>query len=460
MIYFCGLIYLAFKLSKIKSFSFSKLTVNLSLIALVLTYSQMLLGALMRHLGLGGACGVGYENSVMCFDMIEFAQAWFPVSAQAQIHVLHRYLAIIVSLVVSIVSIMGFRESKKLNFLLPIVLVVFQVLLGVMTIGTNLGEIVTTLHLAGAALLLAVLWNNYLIVQNSSVVKDVTSSSFKEYFSLTKPRLSGLVIFTAGIGLYLAPGHISIASGLVSMIGTSLIVAGACAINCYIERDIDKLMARTADRALPAGRLNPTYALIFGVVLNIFSTIAIAYFVNLLTAALGLIASIIYIFFYTPLKIKTPMAVFVGAIPGAIPPLMGWTSVTNSINGMGLILFAILFVWQLPHFLSISVFYSDQYENAGIKVYPNTQGIIATKRWIFVYTTLLFVTSIIPYSFGVKDIKYMAVAMAAGFLFSLFALSGVTLNEDATSNRKWAKNYFWGSLIYLPAIMSGLIVFK
>ncbi len=463
MIYFASLLLMAFKLfpSEVKA-KFSSSQNSWSLAVVLLVYLQMIVGALMRHLGLGGACGVGYENSLLCFDMIEFSKGWLPVSSQAQIHAFHRYFAVIVSLVVFYSSLKNFKTDKRLSFLTPLLIVLFQVLLGIMTIGTNLGEVVTTLHLAGATLLLGNLWYNYLVVSSNQENKQKSQwmSKIKDYLSLTKPRLSGLVIFTAGIGMYLAPGEISVMKVMISMIATSLVVAGACVINCYIEREIDRLMPRTANRPLPSRRISEKGALSFGVFLNVASLLVIYKYVNITTAWLGLVATILYVFLYTPLKRKTPLAVFVGAIPGAIPPLMGWTTVTDEASGFGLVLFSLLFIWQLPHFLSISVFYSKDYGSAGIKVYPNTQGIHATKLWIVFYTALLFITSLVPYSFGYSSVKYVSLVMVLGFVFCLFALSGLLVTEENSKSQVWAKKYFWGSLIYLPAIMSGLILFK
>jgi protoheme IX farnesyltransferase len=139
---------------------------------------------------------------------------------------------------------------------------------------------------------------------------------------------------------------------------------------------------------------------------------------------------------------------------------MGWTTVTNSVDPMGLILFALLFVWQLPHFLSISMVYQEDYEAAGIKIYPTTSGVSSTKVWISIYTILLFATSLAPYFFGYKSFSYLLTVSFFGLAFSIFALIGLLKREEELSDSKWAKSYFWGSLIYLPAIMSGLLVFK
>ena len=203
---------------------------------------------------------------------------------------------------------------------------------------------------------------------SSIAITDKKITMTADLFSLTKPRLSSLVIFTSALGMFLAPGEISFWKALISVAATSGLVGGACVINCWMERDIDGLMERTKNRPLPSGRLNPAIALALGLTLIIVCLFTILFVSNPLTATLGLIATVTYVFLYTPMKKKTSWALFAGAIPGAIPPLMGWTSVTNSIGDLGIVLFAILFVWQLPHFLSISMYHARDYNKADFKI--------------------------------------------------------------------------------------------
>lgn len=436
-----------------------------------LVYFQIVLGALMRHLGLGGACGVGMSNAIKCFDIISFTKSFFPSSAQAQIHMGHRYIAGILSLLIISLSIYAYRFISKVKlessglksiskyFIFASVVVILQVKLGILTIASNIAEIQTTLHLAGAALLLALMWKLYLTIL--SFEKEVGLAQEPSYIgdlaSLTKPRLSGLVIVTAALGLYLAPGEVGFFKSILSIISTALIVAGACTINCYMEKDVDKLMQRTANRPLPSGRISAPVALTFGALLLLVNIPILYFYVNPLTAILGLTATLFYVFLYTPMKKKSTMAVFVGAVPGAIPPLMGWTTVTNSLDLMGLLLFGILFVWQLPHFLSISIFYAEDYKNADIKVLPNVSGVNSTKVWIVIYTLLLMLLSVSPAFLGERGMQYFYASLLIGFSFLVFSIFGLwTKNESGV--KSWARNYFWGSLMYLPGVLLLMVV--
>jgi protoheme IX farnesyltransferase len=289
-------------------------------------------------------------------------------------------------------------------------------------------------------------------VKKISVILDL--------FSLTKPRLSSLVIFTSALGMFLAPGHIELWTSVISIAATSGLVGGACAINCWMEKDIDGLMERTKNRPLPAGRLSPMSALIMGVFLITSCLITLYFVANPLTAVLGLVATITYVFLYTPMKKKTSWALFAGAIPGAIPPLMGWTSVTNSIEALGMVLFAILFIWQLPHFLSISMYHARDYNNADFKIFPTQIGTRNTIHKIAIYTFILFLTSLIPYYMGAADSDYRNFIFVWGGSFFAFSLLGYQMKESSDALLQWARRYFYASLIYLPCVFIAMIVFR
>jgi heme o synthase len=438
----------------------------------LMVYAQIVLGALMRHLGLGGACGVGIKNAIKCSDAIEMVKAWIPISSEAQLHMTHRYLAFILlaSLItLTFKSIKPILKNRKQNNLLSLaskyiwlllLTIIIQIKIGIFVIAKNIPVNLTTLHLAGAALCLGFIWKVYLLLTEfSKVNNDSKNTLTKDLLSLTKPRLSGLVIFTAAIGLYLAPGEISFFKGFIALVSTSLIVAGACALNCYTEREDDKNMERTADRPLPAGRISEKTALFFGLFLVVFNLILQFVFINLTTALLALVAIVFYIFIYTPLKKKSWVAVFVGAIPGAIPPLMGWTSVTGSIDPMGLVLFGILFVWQLPHFLAISVYYAKDYKNAAFIVLPNVRGVKHTMTHIVIYTVVLIAVSCAPVFIGYQAM-YFKFTLIIGLLFLLCSILGLINSDNAGQSRVWARKYFWGSLLYLPSILTLILIYK
>jgi protoheme IX farnesyltransferase len=442
------------------------------LLGTVLVYLQIVLGALMRHLGLGGACGVGFENSVKCMDAIDFVKAWIPTSSEAQLHMLHRYTAFAVLAFIIFIFVKAFsaviknRKSHEIlsktskNIWAILLTVIVQVKLGILVVAKNIPANITTLHLLGAALCLILMWKIFLNLNVFATVNDDPKDTIvTDFLSLTKPRLSGLVIFTAAIGMYMNPGSITFFKGMVGLVTTSLIVAGACVLNCYSEREDDKAMNRTKNRPLPSGRISERSALIFGLTLLV-SCISIQFiFINFLTGLLGLIATVVYLFMYTPMKKRSWLAVFVGAIPGAIPPLMGWTSVSETFGLMPWVLFGILFVWQLPHFLSISIYYAEDYKDAQFVVLPNLKGVPYTMGQIAFYTLILAIISLMP-AFAGYGALYMKLATVFGAIFLICSILGVVNAKQTGVSRGWARKYFWGSLMYLPAILTLIVVYK
>lgn len=293
-----------------------------------------------------------------------------------------------------------------------------------------------------------------------NVIAEENPSFARDLFSLTKPRLSSLVIFTCALGVFLAPGNISLLTAFVSVLATWGLVAGGCAINCWMEKDIDKLMERTKDRPLPAGRISSNSAIIFGAGLSVLSLVVLYFAVNPTTAILGLVASVFYVALYTPLKRISSAALFAGAIPGAIPPLMGWTTVTDSISGLGVVLFAILFVWQLPHFLSIAIYHSRDYNNADIKTHPTNIGFGRSVHWIVFGTICLFIVSLLPFTIGYTSHGYKYAVYFLGWTYFGFALRGHILDEKSEAFLEWARHYFIGSLIYLPCVFILMLYFR
>ncbi len=296
--------------------------------------------------------------------------------------------------------------------------------------------------------------------QSTLLLSEKTPTFIGDIFSLTKPRLSSLVILTSALGMWLAPGSIDLWHAAISIIATSGLVGGACAINCYLEKDIDKLMDRTKDRPLPSGRISETMALSFGLALMGICLLVLFYFINPLTSILGFIAAVVYILLYTPMKTRTAWALFAGAIPGAIPPLMGWTSVTGSIGILGVILFALLFIWQLPHFLSIAIYHVNDYNRADIKTHPGHIGISATIHQIGVYTLALFFISMLPFYIGAVTEGYKYAVLLIGGGYFVYSLWGHALDEGTPGLLQWARRYFYGSLIYLPCVFILMIYFR
>ena len=227
---------------------------------------------------------------------------------------------------------------------------------------------------------------------------------------LGKPRLAGLVMVTMLCGALVAPGPRPLGRLLIAMLGTALVVGAANALNMYIERDTDALMRRTASRPLPTGRLSPEVALWFALACGVVGLSVLVLFVNLASAALALAALASYVLAYTPLKRSTGYALHVGAVPGAIPPLIGWASMTGSLAPRAWPLFLILLIWQLPHFLAIATFRREEYARAGLVVQPNQSGLAATRRSILIYSALLLVVSLSPLALGMAGLWYAGVA--------------------------------------------------
>ncbi len=275
-----------------------------------------------------------------------------------------------------------------------------------------------------------------------------------DLLSLAKPRLSLLVLITASGGMWLAPGALGGMRALIALLATAGTVAAANALNCYIERDSDRFMSRTRSRPLPAGRMDPQIALGFGLSLALLSIPLLTLAVNRLTGLLALVALLSYVALYTPMKARSEWAMWVGALPGALPPLMGWTAVSGSLDAGGVALFAILFAWQLPHFLAIALFRKDEYAAAGLKSVPLARG-DANARWqMLVLTLVLVVTSTAPFVLGVAGIPYLASALVLGALFVVLAVQGVVQKGDG----RWARKTFLFSLIHLTVLFAVLML--
>ncbi len=280
----------------------------------------------------------------------------------------------------------------------------------------------------------------------------------RDLFALTKPRITMLVLATEGAGACLAPGHAGARVQCLALAGTALIVGSANALNMWWERDIDAHMARTRNRPLPAGRLSPDVALGFGLALAVVS-VPILFMVNVATALLGLAALLSYVVVYTPLKPHTHLALLVGAVPGAIPPLLGWATVTGSVGLGGLLLFAVLFLWQIPHFAAITIFRTEDYRRAGLQVVSVQHGERAARQTVALYTFLLVLASLLFVPFGLSGPYYGIAATVLGAMFLALALRGLRGGARFDANR-WAKLVFAFSVLYLPVLLIALLVHR
>jgi protoheme IX farnesyltransferase len=277
------------------------------------------------------------------------------------------------------------------------------------------------------------------------------------YADLFKARLTFLVLLTTLVGFYLGfRGSVNYLLMLHALAGTALIAAGASALNQLIERDYDSKMRRTQNRPLPSGRLQPQTVLIVGSSCAVIGLVYLALAVNPITALLGACSFISYVFIYTPLKRVTWLNTAVGAIPGALPPLMGWTAARGELTSEGWALFAILAFWQLPHFLAIAWIYRDEYAKAGFQMLPviDPQG-HRTARQAVSHTLGLLPISLCPYLFKLTGTIYLAGALILGLAFIWFAIQ---FARQLTIAR--ARQLFYVSILYLPLLLVLMVLDK
>ena len=275
------------------------------------------------------------------------------------------------------------------------------------------------------------------------------------YAELTKPRITFLIVLTAAAGFALAsPGRVDYAALCSAMVGIALLSSGIATLNQYMERDLDALMRRTADRPLPSGKLLPWEALLFGAGLTAMAEIYLAVLVNPLSAVLGLTVIAGYLFAYTPLKTRTTLSTMVGAFPGAVPPLIGWAAARGSISIEAWVLFAILFLWQFPHFLAIAWMYREDYARAKILMLPVVEpdGRV-TAQQIVVYTLLLLPVSLLPTVLGISGKIYLYGAIILGLLF-LYSSVRAALSKS----RQEARRLLLASVIYLPLLFILMVI--
>ena len=286
---------------------------------------------------------------------------------------------------------------------------------------------------------------------------SVQTFSLSDYIQLTKPRITFLVIVTTFIGFLLgSSGPIEYVLLFHTIFGTALVAAGASALNMVLEWDVDARMRRTENRPIPSGRITVIQALFFGSVLSAVGLIYLLVLVNPLTSALAAITLSLYLFAYTPLKRKTSLCTVIGAVPGAIPPMMGWTAVQGSIGFQAWWLFCILFLWQLPHFLAIGWLYREDYARGGFPMLPvtDTNG-IQTSRQVIINTLALIAVSLLPAFLGLSSPLYLAGALILGILFLIM---GIRLSQTKSSLS--ARQLLLASVLYLPLLLSLLVLDK
>ncbi|PYS95330.1 MAG: protoheme IX farnesyltransferase [Acidobacteria bacterium] len=276
------------------------------------------------------------------------------------------------------------------------------------------------------------------------------------FVELTKPRITFLIVLTSAAGFCLgSKAQVDYLTLFNALLGIALLSSGIATLNQFMERGLDGRMRRTLARPLPSGKLTPAQALWFGVALTFAAEVYLALFVNLLTAAFGVSVIVGYLFCYTPLKTRSSLSTLVGAFPGAMPPLMGWTAATGHAGLEAWALFAILFIWQFPHFLAIALMYREDYARAGILMLPVVEpdGRL-TAQQIVIWTLLLVPVSLFPVVLGTTGAIYFYGAFLLGLLFL-----ATSVHAALSKSRQGARRLLLASVLYLP-VLFGLMVFN
>jgi protoheme IX farnesyltransferase len=383
-----------------------------------------------------------------------------PLSEATSAHVLHRWVAIVVGLIVAAVAVLALRTQRDNPPVLRLALVAavlfpIQALIGGVQILTGLSGWSQTLHLALGAVIWALLASLVFVSYYSArvapvpsvagdagrsdpteagggeadddlgVARRTRSDSLRAYIALTKPRIIELLLVTTVPAMVLATREVpGIELGhwawltVWTLVGGALAAGSANAINCYIDRDIDELMVRTRRRPLPAHQVDPERAVVFGLALGVASFLVLTWFVNLLAAFLALLAIAFYVVVYTiVMKRTTPQNIVIGGAAGALPPVIGWAAVTGNVGVPALLLFALVFYWTPPHFWALSLRIRKDYAAAGVPMLPVVRGIAETTRQIGLYTILMVAISLVLWAVARMGLVYLVAAVVLGTIF-------------------------------------------
>lgn len=275
-----------------------------------------------------------------------------------------------------------------------------------------------------------------------------------DFFSLLKPRVSSLVVFTAFAGIMTAPVTMHPLMIFITLLCVALSSGASGAINMWYEHKTDAMMARTKKRPIPMGKISPGAALAFGVIVNIFAVMIMGLVIHAMAAFWLLVASLFYIFIYTIwLKKRTPQNIVIGGAAGAFPPIIGWVAATGHLDLFPFLMFLIIFLWTPPHFWALALFRNEDYTKAGIPMLPVTHGFDVTRKQIIVYTILTIIASLSPVYFGMTGLLYLAVALLLDISFLIFALRLYVKKDEKSSI-----HLFSFSIFYLFGLFLGLIL--
>ncbi len=291
---------------------------------------------------------------------------------------------------------------------------------------------------------------------SKAVSAEAEGSDVRDFVALLKPRVMTLVVFTGFAGMIAAPGSLHPLLAAIAVLCIAVGAGAAGAINMWYDRDIDAVMRRTVRRPIPAGRIEASEALTFGVVLSVFAVMMMGLAVNWVAAGLLALANVYYVVIYTMwLKRRTTQNIVIGGAAGAFPPMIGWAAMTGGVGIESVVLFALIFFWTPPHFWALSLYMRDDYSRAGVPMLPVVAGVKATKRQILAYTLLLLPLAPTPYFLGFAGPWYAAVAVVLG---ALFVVAAVRVMKDRDPNHRAARQMFAYSILYLFLLFAVLIV--
>lgn len=412
-----------------------------ALAAVAAVYTQLLLGAALRHAGWRPALVAAHLAGAVA------AAALIIRAAHGSLHLYRAEPAV----------------TQPARWMLR--LLALQLLLGLVTFFLRRPVIPATAHVAVGALLLAAsaLLAQQLTARRRSesghpAPRGVPQSGrLQPYLELTKPRLTALAVLTALAGFTLAShGAWSPAALAATLCGAGLVGAGAAALNQVMEREQDARMERTARRPIPSGRISADSALAFGVACSVGGLLTLSAGAHPLAGALAALTLITYLFIYTPLKSRSALCTLAGAVPGALPPLIGWAAAAGRLDLGAWLLFSILFLWQLPHFLALAWKFKEDYARAGFKMLPvlDPDGGL-TFRQMLLYTLALLPVSILPTALGLAGAVYFFVALATGLAFLGFGVATAAVRSDRAAHR-----FFLASVLYLPFLLTTLTLEK
>src|SRR5205085_2359379 len=450
-----------------KTRKFAQLAISNAL----LVYILMLLGSYVTGSGAALACA-GWPLCRPASSAVN--------NHLADINILNRVFAVFVGLVTLWTIVSALRRwrvarGQAIVGLVGGVLFVWQAIVGGLIVLLKEPAFVAGLHLAlatavwGSLVLLAVLASNQLraVPQQQEIEKmeqaeaeakkevSVVRQTIANYVDLMKPHVTVLLLGVTAAAMSIAEQGLPPLSLLIpTLLGGAMAAGSANCINCYIDRDIDQIMGRTQRRSLPAGRVEPQQALVFGIMLGVSSFIILTLFVNLLSAVLAFSAILFYVFVYTLwLKRSTVQNIVIGGAAGAVPVLVGWAAITNSLSLPAIWLFAIIFFWTPPHFWALSLLIQKDYEKAGIPMLPVVKGEAETRRQILLYSVIVLAVTLVLFAMGAMGYFYLvgAVALGGGLIYL-----AIRLWRD--QSKKWARTLFWYSNMYLTAIFAIMVV--